>query len=87
MSHTATVPIHERFRALYSYIYVGEAFDLARCAEENNWSHQECIDNHVLGQAICMAYDLGILEGSPEEEICKVLSDFSNYRHWRKNVH
>ena len=75
----ASIPFIERFKAIFGYVYSSESSDLARSAEENNWTIHDCMSNHVLGHAIVLACELGVLEGAPDEEILEVIQRYSDY--------
>jgi|688.fasta_scaffold1089705_2 hypothetical protein len=69
----------DRFKAVFAYISESEAADLAVSAEENSWTIEQCLNDHVLGHAVAMACDLGVLEGSPDEEILELIQARTDY--------
>jgi hypothetical protein len=75
----ASVPFIERFQAIFGYLFVSEAKSLAFSARENDWTIEDCMNSHVLGHAIVLACELGILEGAPDEEVLEVIQRYSDY--------
>jgi hypothetical protein len=69
----------DRFKAVFSYISNSEAEDLAISAQENGWTIEQCINSHVLGHAVVMACDLGVLRGAPDEEILDLIQAHTDY--------
>ncbi len=75
----ASTSIIERFKAIFGYLLISEAASLASSAEENDWTIEDCINNHVLGHVIVLACELGVLEGAPDEEILEVMQRYTDY--------
>jgi hypothetical protein len=75
-----TLNLHEHFKHVFDYIYDFEGRDLYESMEENCWTYEQAMDNHVLGHTLCVAYLLGMLKGGIDEEIQELLGHYGDYR-------
>jgi hypothetical protein len=75
-----TLNLHEHFKHVFDYILDSEGRDLCESMEENGWTYEQAMDNHVLGHTLCVAYLVGMLEGGVDEEIQELLEHYGDYR-------